>query len=223
MQLTIRRYRPSDSDKVRTLFSAGTLEHIRTCFYNAMTSPLYITITLALCVAGFLYGSVLGAVVLPGVWVSFVYCCCYELYAAYVRERLRTDMQDIPGNFLSRPDDCFWVAEAEINGRAQLIAMVAIVTKVNGGEKHAELFRMIISPSCRRMGMGSRMAQTALDFCKERGVSEVVLETSSTQSPAVALYKKMGFSHFLSHHETQSPTWLVRIARVTILRMKKRL
>lgn len=188
-----------------------------------MTSPLYITVTLALCVAGLLYGSVLGAVVLPGVWVGIVYCCCYDLYAAYVRERLRTDMQDIPGNFLSRPDDCFWVAEAEINGRAEIIAMVAIVTKVNGGEKRAELFRMIISPSCRRTGLGTRMAQTALDFCKERGVSEVVLETSSTQSPAVALYKKMGFSHVCFHSETQSPIWVLKIARVRIIRMKKRL
>lgn len=223
MQLTIRRYRPSDKDAVRTLFSTGTIEHVQTCFYNAMTSLLYITITLTLCVAGFLYGSLLGAVVLPGVWVSFVYYCCYESYASYVRERLRTDMQDIPGNFLGRPDDCFWVAEAEIKGRAQLIAMVAVVTKESGGEKHAELFRMIISPSFRQMGLGTKMTQTVLDFCKERGVSEVVLDTSTTQTPAVALYKKMGFSHVCSHFETEAPTWILRMARIRILRMKKQL
>ncbi len=110
MQLVIRHYRSSDKDAVCTLFSTGTLEHTRSCFYNAMTCPLYINITLALCVAGLLFGSVLGAVVLPGVWVSLIYYCSHEAYASYVRERLRTDMQDIPGNFLSRPDDCFWVA-----------------------------------------------------------------------------------------------------------------
>uniref|UniRef100_A0A8D0CZL9 N-acetyltransferase 8-like 2 n=1 Tax=Sander lucioperca TaxID=283035 RepID=A0A8D0CZL9_SANLU len=112
-------------------------------------------------------------------------------------------MQDIPGNYLSRPDDCFWVAEAEVDGRAQIMGMVAVVAKQSGEERHGELFRMIISPSCRRVGLGFRMAQTVIDFCKERGFSRVVLETSSPATAAVALYKKLGFSHVLSHTETQ--------------------
>ncbi|TMS19017.1 Adenosine receptor A1 [Larimichthys crocea] len=135
---------------------------------------------------------VFGAVMLPGVWIGLVYYCCHKLYASFVREKLQTDMQDIPANYLSKPDDFFWVAEAEIDGRAQIMGMVAVVAKQSGKEKHAELFRMIISPSCRRMGLGLRLAQTVVDFCKERGISEVTLETSSTQTAAVALYKKLG-------------------------------
>ncbi len=223
MQLAIRRYHPSDKDAVFALFSTGIQEHIQTCFYNAMTSPLYITITLALCVAGLLLGSVLGAVVLPGVWVSIVYHCSHELYASFVREALHTDMQDIPKNYLSRPDACFWVAEAEGDGRAQIMGMVAVVTKQRGEERYAELFRMIISPSCRRMGLGSRLAQTVFDFCKERGVSELVLDTTSTQTAAVALYKKLGFSHVLSHTHTPASSWIVWLARVTVFKMKKHL
>ncbi|XP_034726360.1 N-acetyltransferase family 8 member 3-like isoform X1 [Etheostoma cragini] len=223
MQLVIRRYRPSDKDAVLALFSISIREHIRPCFHNAMTSRLYLAITLALGVTGCLLGSVLGAVVLPGAWVGLVYFCCHELYASYGREKLRTDMQDIPGNYLSRPDDCFWVAEAEVDGRAQIVGMVAVVAKQSGKERHGELLRMVISPSCRRVGLGFRMTQTVIDFCKERGFSKVVLETSSPATAAVALYKKLGFSYVLSHSKTQAPVWFVMLAKVSIFKMEKHL
>ncbi|XP_034726362.1 N-acetyltransferase 8-like isoform X3 [Etheostoma cragini] len=223
MKLVIRRYRPSDKDPVLALFRVGILEHIGPCFHNAMTSRLYLAITLALGVTGCLLGSVLGAVVLPGAWVGLVYFCCHEHYASYVREKLRTDMQDIPGNYLSRPDDCFWVAEAEVDGRAQIVGMVAVVAKQSGKERHGELFRMIISPACRRVGLGFRMTQTVIDFCKERGFSKVVLRTTSVQTAAVALYKKLGFSYVFSHTETQAPLWIVTLAKVTVLQLEKHL
>ncbi|KAI4826600.1 hypothetical protein KUCAC02_030043 [Chaenocephalus aceratus] len=74
----------------------------------------------------------IGSVVLPGFWVGVVYFCCHEVYAGFVREKLRTDMQDIPGNYLSRLDDCFWVAEAEVDGRTQIMGMVAVVANKVG-------------------------------------------------------------------------------------------
>ncbi|XP_068567843.1 N-acetyltransferase 8-like 2 [Cebidichthys violaceus] len=223
MQLVIRRYRHSDKDPVLTLFSSGIREHIRPCFCNAMTSPLNLAITLALCVAGHLLGSVLGAVVLPGAWVALVYYCCHELYASFVREKLQTDMQDIPGNYLKGPDDCFWVAEAEVDGGTRVLGMVAVVAQQSGKERYGELFRMIISPSCRRMGLGLRMAHTAVDFCKERDFSKVVLETSSTQTAAVSLYQKLGFSHVTTHTKTYTFDWIVMMTKVSILIMEKHL
>ncbi|KAL7408070.1 hypothetical protein ABVT39_017698 [Epinephelus coioides] len=223
MHVLIRLYRPSDRDAVLTLFSNGGLELIRPCFYNAMTSPLYITITLALCVPGYLLGSVLAAVVLPGAWVGLVYYCCHELYAGYVKTKLQTDMRDIPGNYMSRPDDCFWVAEAEVDGRAQIMGTVAVVAKQSGKDKHGELFRMIISPPYRQLGLGSKMTQTVVDFCKERGFSKVVLWTSSTQAAAVALYEKLGFRHVPSQMGTELSVWMLVLARVTSVAMEKHL
>nr|XP_020475465.1 probable N-acetyltransferase camello isoform X2 [Monopterus albus] len=219
MQLVIRPYSPSDKDAVLTLYSVGMCEHIHPCFHNAMTSPLYLAITLTLCVAGYLLSSVLGAVMLLGVWVGLVYYCCHEVYAAGVRERLRTDMQDIPGNYLSRPDDCFWVAEAEVDGRAQIMGIVAVVAQQSETERYGTLTRVVISPLCRRMGVGCRMVQTVIDFSKERGFSKVMLETTSPQIAAVALYKKLGFRHVLSY----SPFGVFKLARVIIFRMEKHL
>ncbi|KAM9361318.1 N-acetyltransferase 8-like 2 [Symphorus nematophorus] len=224
MHLVIRRYRPSDQDAVLSLFTTGIKEHIRPCFRNAMSSPLYLTITSALCVAGYLLGSMLGAVVLPGVWAGFVYYSCHMIYSSYVNEKLQTDMKDIPGNYLSRPDQCFWVAEAEVDGRVQILGTVAVLAKQSGKERQGELFRMIISPLCRRMGLGIRMAQTVVDFCKEQGFSEVVLETSCTQTAAVALYKKLGFSQVLTYTPVlRTASWTVMLSRVYVLRMKKQL
>lgn len=221
MQLVIRRYRPADKDTVLTLFTTCTWEHVCPCFRNAMTTPLYFTITLALGVAGYLVGSVFGALLFPAAWVGFIYCCCRELYFGYVREKLRTDMQDIPGNFLSRSGDCFWVAEAEVEGRPQVIGMVAVAAKHSATEKYGELFRMITAPQCRRMGLGSRLAQTAIDFCKEQGFSKVVLETTSTQMAAVALYSKLGFNRVVSHTCTNKLSTIGSLTRVTIIRMEK--
>uniref|UniRef100_G3NPL0 N-acetyltransferase 8-like 2 n=1 Tax=Gasterosteus aculeatus aculeatus TaxID=481459 RepID=G3NPL0_GASAC len=213
MQPVIRQYRPSDKDAVRALFSNGIKEHIHPCFRNAITNPLNLAVALALCVAGRLLGSVSGAVVLTGAWVGLVYYCCHEVYASYVREKLRTDMQDIPGNYLSRPDDCFWVAEAEVDGRTRILGTVAVVAKQSGEERHGEMFRMVISPTCRRVGLGRRMTQTVVDFCKERGFSKVVLETSSTQVAAVQLYEKLGFSQVGSHKRTLTSDWILMLTK----------
>ncbi|XP_033822003.1 probable N-acetyltransferase CML1 [Periophthalmus magnuspinnatus] len=221
MQLLVRRFCPSDRDRVCDLFSLGIKEHIGPCFYNAMSSRLHLTITSTLFAAGYCLGSWLGAVLLPGLWVSVVFYCCHEIYAGYVRNRLQTDMRDIPGSFMSRPGDCFWVAEAEVEGRAQILGTVAVVEKEDGGQRFGELFRMIIAPSCRRMGLGRRLTQTVVDFCKDRGFSKVVLETSSTQAAAVALYEKMGFKLILTHKRTEAGVWITHVSQITILKMEK--
>ncbi|KAL6112558.1 uncharacterized protein ACO6RY_09291 [Pungitius sinensis] len=223
MQPVIRRYRPSDRDPVRTLFSVGIREHIQPCFRHAITSPPHLAVALALCVVGHLLGSVSAAVVLPGAWVGLVYYCCHELFASYVREKLQTDMQDIPANYLSRPDDCFWVAEAEVDGRTRILGTVAVVAKQSGKERHGELFRMIISPTCRRMGLGRQMTQIVVDFCKERGFSKVVLNTTSTQVAAVHLYEKLGFSQVNTHRRALISDWSVKLTKVSLLVLEKHL
>uniref|UniRef100_A0A672JMA3 Si:ch211-81n22.1 n=1 Tax=Salarias fasciatus TaxID=181472 RepID=A0A672JMA3_SALFA len=194
MALVIRRYRPSDKDTVLTLFGTCTREHISPCFFNAMKSFYHFSVIMALLIAGYHLGSVFAAVLLPAAWTGLVYFSCYTLYDGYVRLKLNSDMADIVGSFLSRPDDCFWVAEVE--GKGQVVGMVAVVAKQSGKERYGELFRMIIAPEFRRAGLGSRLTETVLAFSKERGFSKVLLETSSTQQPAVALYKKLGFRLF---------------------------
>uniref|UniRef100_H2V579 N-acetyltransferase 8-like 2 n=1 Tax=Takifugu rubripes TaxID=31033 RepID=H2V579_TAKRU len=212
MDLVIRKYRPSNRAEVHKLFSTGMLEHIYPCFYNAMTTPLYIFITVAL---------MLGALVLPGIWVSFIYYCCHQLYSSLVQNKLQTDMQDITRSYLSRPGDCFWVAEAQVDGTAQIVGTVAVLANQKEGVKQGELRRLRISPKSRRMGLGSRLTQTVIDFCKERGFSELVLQTSASRTSAVNLYKKLGFQVILFEFETHAPSWIIRLANDPFVTMKK--
>ncbi|XP_048109821.1 N-acetyltransferase 8-like 2 isoform X2 [Alosa alosa] len=233
LHVVIRRFRPSDGDAIRVLFRDGIEEHINPTFTHAMSQPLYMGLSLLLCVGGYLLGGWVLAACTGGAWLALVYYCSYELYAGYVKARLRTDMRDIQRSYLSDPDNSFFVAEAEVDGRSECMGMVAVAgkTEPGSGQRYGELFRMNVSSACRREGLGYRLAQTAIDFCKERGFSKVALETTSTQRAAVALYEKMGFtlthththSHTLTHTHTttESPQWVTNLTRVTILRMEK--
>ncbi|CAL8356076.1 unnamed protein product [Gadus morhua 'NCC'] len=219
MELTIRRYQDPDKETVLSLFSQGIEEHIWPCFTNAMSSPLYLCFSLGLGVTGYLLASGLGALVLVSGWAGLVYYCCHKFFADFVRDSLKTDMQDIAASFMAQPDDCFWVAETVATGK--VVGMVAVVAKKNGAERHGELFRMIVSSAIRRSGHGSRMVQTVLDFCKQRGISKVTLVTTTAQTAGVALYQKMGFKLVRSYTKTHLPNWMRKITRVIILVMEK--
>lgn len=113
------------------------------------------------------------------------------------------------------------MAEAEEGGRAQVLGTVAVVAREHGSERFGEMFRMIISPTCRRMGLGLRLTQTVIDFCKDNGFSKVVLETSSTQTAAVALYKKIGFKIMHAQRQSESPQWVTYLSRIKVIEMEK--
>uniref|UniRef100_A0A4W4EVQ7 N-acetyltransferase domain-containing protein n=1 Tax=Electrophorus electricus TaxID=8005 RepID=A0A4W4EVQ7_ELEEL len=220
------KFKPSDCEAVRTIFQDGIQEHIRPAFIYAISQPLHIFVTLWFFTMGYILGgeSVFMALLAGGSWVSLIYYCSYELYAGFVRLKLCTDMRDITGHYLHNPDNCFWVAEAEVNGRPQLIGMVAVEgKKVPDGnrQKTGELFRMIVSSACRRTGLGLRLYKKAEDFCKERGFSKIVLNTSSIQTSAIALYIKMGFIHVQTHTRSEAPSWVIKMTRITILKMEK--
>ncbi|KAM9408366.1 N-acetyltransferase family 8 member 3-like [Pholidichthys leucotaenia] len=223
MKVVIRQFRPSDLDSVQCLFMIGQLEQIHPSFIRAMTSPLYVTITLTLSIAGYLLGSIFGAVLLPAAWVSLIYYSCHTIFNSYVRMTLQADMGDISGFYLSRPDHCFWVAEAEVNGRAQVVGIVAVVARENGGEKYGKLSRLVVSPQCRRLGLGCQLIQTVVDFSKDRGFSKVELVTTSIQEEAVALYKKLGFKLVLTHVPPEITFYYRLLARIRCMTMEKRL
>ncbi|KAL1272289.1 hypothetical protein QQF64_028151 [Cirrhinus molitorella] len=133
-------------------------------------------------------------------------------------------MQDIPGYFLSHPDNCFWVAEAEMDGQPKVTGMVGVEGKndpQSEGKKYGELYRMIVSSTCRRSGIGLRLAKTAEDFCKERCFSKNRLAVTSPQKAGMAFYIRLGFKLALVHTQFESPKWMIWLTRATILVMEK--
>ncbi|KAM9408367.1 putative N-acetyltransferase camello [Pholidichthys leucotaenia] len=221
MNVVIRQFCPSDLDSVQRLFMIGHMEYIHPSFIRAMTSPLYVTITLTLSITGYFLGSIFGAVLLPAAWVSLIYYSCHTVFSSSLRSRLRADMGDICGFYLSRPDHCFWVAETEVDGRAQVVGTVAVLARENGDEKYGELSRLVVSPQCRRLGLGHQLIQTVVDFSKDRGFSKIELRTNSIKEESVALYKKLGFKYMLTHLQSQTPVYYLLLARIRCIIMEK--
>jgi GNAT superfamily N-acetyltransferase len=59
-----------------------------------------------------------------------------------------------------------------------------------------ELRRMYIKKGLRRKGIGKRLYEKVIEFCKERNYSKVVLFTFPFMKEAVEFYKKEGFVEF---------------------------
>lgn len=72
----------------------------------------------------------------------------------------------------------------------QIVGSVAIL----GSSRHlAQLRWFLIHPDYRGKGLGKKMLEEAIAFCKEKNYQKVYLMTTSMQETAIALYKNAGF------------------------------
>lgn len=93
--------------------------------------------------------------------------------------------------FLRRADparDGFWTAIRD--GRVE--GSIAI-DGANAGTEGAHLRWFILSETLRGRGVGNRLMQEALGFCRQRGYSRAYLWTFRGLEPARHLYEKFGF------------------------------
>ena len=69
----------------------------------------------------------------------------------------------------------------------------------------AELRLMRVAEDVWRQGIGTRLAEFAIDWCRSRGIRTLVLNTTTPQRPAIGLYQKLGFREvgrtFLDRYE----------------------
>ncbi len=56
-----------------------------------------------------------------------------------------------------------------------------------------ELAKMCVTPAFRNRGIGRRLATTALDYARKMGASSIFLESHSSLTSAIRLYKSLGF------------------------------
>lgn len=72
----------------------------------------------------------------------------------------------------------------------EVVGSIAIVKQ---GEYDAQLRWFGVDESLQGLGMGSKLMTLAMDFCREKGYSHVVLWTIDILEPARHLYTKFGF------------------------------
>lgn len=117
---------------------------------------------------------------------------CYFYYKLYARQyrfngsveayfiRGMAELFDDPeGNQL-------WVAERE----GKIAGCIAIIRK---GPQEAQLRWFGVDTALQGMGVGNRLLETAMGFCRERNYTDVILWTIDILKPARHLYGKHGF------------------------------
>jgi GNAT superfamily N-acetyltransferase len=92
---------------------------------------------------------------------------------------------------------CFCVAESIKNcdnrNYHQVSGTIAI-RNLKQFESRAEL-KLYVSRQFRKLGIGQKMLDTAIDFAKGFGCKRIVLDSSKYLHPASILYLKKGFVH----------------------------
>lgn len=97
-----------------------------------------------------------------------------------------------------QPDhERLWVVEA--NGK--IVGCIAIVA---ASPATAQLRWFLLHPELRGQGLGRRLIEEAIDFCRDKGYRTVFLWTVDALPAAAALYRKAGFG---VTEEKRSAVW----------------
>ena len=113
-------------------------------------------------------------------------------------DTLDSDIIAIDETYNKSNRGCFWVAQTidydeYYSIKQQKIVGTAAVRNLKRFESTCELKRMYVSGGFRRLGLGQKLLDTAINFAKRVGYSRMVLDSSKTLYAARALYLTNGF------------------------------
>ena len=95
-----------------------------------------------------------------------------------------------------------------------LVGCTAMVAHQDGGEPPRGQLRWVLAdPSVRGTGLGERLVRNAIDYARDEGWREVILETTEGLDASMGLYRKLGFTET---GRTVEPMWR---GDVTVIRM----
>ena len=115
-------------------------------------------------------------------------------------DTLDSDILAIDESYNRSNGSCFWVVETVVNDdysitqQKQKILGTIAVRNLKQFESTCELKRMYVLRDFRRLALGQKLLDTAIDFARSVGYSRIVLDSSKALHPARALYLKNGFA-----------------------------
>jgi len=112
-------------------------------------------------------------------------------------QRWPPDLDRIRQNYLA-----FWVAVERDESGEQTVGMAGVERAgddvpepvLRGRSDVARLKRMRVAPERQRRGIGLRLTETAIAWAREHAFHTLLLETTTEQTAAIALYQRAGFT-----------------------------
>ena len=133
-------------------------------------------------VKGYIPGSIGRVVELHGTFYA-----THWGFGRFFEAKVATELSE----FLERYDqlrDGFWSVSLD----SRLEGSISI-DGIHAKNEGAHLRWFIMSDALRGKGLGGRLMETAIDFCREKGYKEVYLWTFAGLDAARHLYEKLGF------------------------------
>jgi ribosomal protein S18 acetylase RimI-like enzyme len=93
--------------------------------------------------------------------------------------------------------DCIWIADDD----GKIGGSIVIAGRL---DNEAQLRYFILAPEYRGQGIGKKLMQHAIDFCRNKKFKNVYLWTTQELTQAAALYKPSGF---VKTQEVKSNNW----------------
>jgi ribosomal protein S18 acetylase RimI-like enzyme len=97
--------------------------------------------------------------------------------------------------YLSRETPLWLVETSKARGRMQAIACIWLgqATDQRTGLLHPYILLLYVHPNHRRQGIATALLETAHQWAKAQGYSQVSLQVFSSNHAAQALYQKLGY------------------------------
>jgi GNAT superfamily N-acetyltransferase len=113
-------------------------------------------------------------------------------------DTLDSDIRAIHETYNKSNRGCFWVAETIDDSNTQQkhqqkIVGTTAVRNLKQFESTCELKRMYVLRDFRRLGLGQKLLNIAIEFAKSFGYSRMILDSSKMLHAARVLYLKNGF------------------------------
>lgn len=98
------------------------------------------------------------------------------------------DIDDIEAAYMNRGNH-FWVA---VNASGEVVGMIGVQQHDAGV---GEIRRLRVRRDHQRRGIGTRLVETAVKFCRDHNYLKVTLDTFIDREPAIRLFEKFHFRH----------------------------
>ncbi|MBC7834155.1 MAG: GNAT family N-acetyltransferase, partial [Phycisphaerales bacterium] len=117
-------------------------------------------------------------------------------------QRFEEELATLPGKYASPEGAIYMARETDPDGRSgEALGCVALRPLPHLGERVCELKRMYVVSAGRGRGIGRLLAERVIEHARRAGYRVMKLDTSTTMTAAIGLYRSLGFEPCAAYNE----------------------